>query len=122
MANPTDAVGLVETKGYVAAVEAGDAMVKAANVELVGYESIGGGLVTAVVRGDVAAVKAATDAGAAAAGRVSEVAAVKGVFYRAAPLPAPKVAFLFPGQGAQAVGRAVPIRSCSIGPTAISGL
>ena len=67
MANPTDAVGLVETKGYVAAVEAGDAMVKAANVELVGYESIGGGLVTAVVRGDVAAVKAATDAGAAAA-------------------------------------------------------
>ena len=47
MANPTDAVGLVETKGYVAAVEAGDAMVKAANVELVGYESIGGGLVTA---------------------------------------------------------------------------
>ena len=76
MANPTDAVGLVETKGYVAAVEAGDAMVKAANVELVGYESIGGGLVTAVVRGDVAAVKAATDAGAAAASRVSEVAAV----------------------------------------------
>ena len=76
MANPTDAVGLVETKGYVAAVEAGDAMVKAANVELVGYESIGGGLVTAVVRGDVAAVKAATDAGAAAARRVGEVVAV----------------------------------------------
>jgi ethanolamine utilization protein EutM len=76
MANPTDAVGLVEAKGYVAAVEAGDAMVKAANVELVGYESIGGGLVSAVVRGDVAAVKAATDAGAAAAARVSEVAAV----------------------------------------------
>jgi ethanolamine utilization protein EutM len=76
MANPTDAVGIVEAKGYVAAVEAGDAMVKAANVELVGYESIGGGLVSAVVRGDVAAVKAATDAGAAAAARVSEVAAV----------------------------------------------
>ena len=76
MANPTDAVGLVETKGYVAAVEAGDAMVKAANVELVGYESIGGGLVTAVVRGDVAAVKAATDAGAAAARRVGELIAV----------------------------------------------
>ncbi len=76
MANPTDAVGLVETKGYVAAVEAGDAMIKAANVELVGYESIGGGLVTAIVRGDVAAVKAATDAGAAAAARISEVMAV----------------------------------------------
>ena len=76
MANPTDAVGLVETKGYVAAVEAGDAMVKAANVELVGYESIGGGLVTAIVRGDVAAVKAATDAGAAAARRVGELVSV----------------------------------------------
>ena len=76
MASATDAVGLVETKGYVAAVEAGDARVKAAHVELVGYESIGGGLVTAVVRGDVAAVKAATDAGAAAASRVSEVASV----------------------------------------------
>jgi ethanolamine utilization protein EutM len=76
MANPTDAVGLVEAHGYVAAVEAGDAMVKAANVELVGYESIGGGLVTAVVRGDVAAVKAATDAGAAAAARTADVVAV----------------------------------------------
>ena len=76
MPNPTDAVGLVETKGYVAAVEAGDAMVKAANVELIGYESIGGGLVTAVVRGDVAAVKAATDAGAAAARRVGELVSV----------------------------------------------
>ena len=76
MAKAQDAVGLVETKGYVPAVEAGDAMVKAANVELVGYESIGGGLVTAIVRGDVAAVKAATDAGAAAASRVGEVAAV----------------------------------------------
>ena len=76
MANPTDAVGLVETKGYVAAVEAGDAMVKAANVELVGYESIGGGLVTAVVRGDVAAVKAATEAGQRAAERLGEVVSV----------------------------------------------
>jgi ethanolamine utilization protein EutM len=76
MAKAQDAVGLVETRGYVPAVEAGDAMVKAANVELVGYESIGGGLVTAIVRGDVAAVKAATDAGAAAAARVGEVAAV----------------------------------------------
>ena len=76
MAKAQDAVGLVETKGYVPAVEAGDAMVKAANVELVGYESIGGGLVTAIVRGDVASVKAATDAGAAAARRVGELIGV----------------------------------------------
>jgi ethanolamine utilization protein EutM len=76
MAKPNDAVGLVETRGHVAAVEAADAMVKAANVELVGYESIGGGLVTAIVRGDVAAVKAATDAGAAAASRTGEVVSV----------------------------------------------
>ncbi len=72
----SEALGLVETKGLIGSVEAADAMVKAANVELIGYESIGGGLVTAVVRGDVAAVKAATDAGAAAASRISEVAAV----------------------------------------------
>lgn len=76
MANPSDAIGIVETRGQVAAVEAADAMVKAANVELVGYESIGGGLVSSIVRGDVAAVKAATDAGASAAGRAGEVVAV----------------------------------------------
>ena len=76
MANSHDAVGLVETKGYVAAIEAGDAMVKSANVELAGYESVGSGLVTAIIRGDVAAVKAATDAGAAAAARCGEVVSV----------------------------------------------
>jgi ethanolamine utilization protein EutM len=76
MANTHDAIGLVETRGQVPAIEAGDAMVKAANVELVGYESIGGGLVTAIVRGDVAGVRAATDAGAAAASKVGEVVAV----------------------------------------------
>lgn len=70
------ALGMVETKGLVAAIEAADAMVKAANVELVGKENIGGGYITVVVRGDVGAVKAATDAGAAAAGRVGEVVAV----------------------------------------------
>jgi len=87
MPNPTDAVGLVETKGYVAAVEAGDAMVKAANVELIGYESIGGGLVTAVVRGDVAAVKAATEAGAETASNVGELVSVHVI-----PRPHPELA------------------------------
>ena len=71
-----DALGLIETKGLTALIEASDAMVKAARVELVGYKQIGGGLVTAMVRGDVAACKAATDAGAAAAKRVGELVAV----------------------------------------------
>ncbi len=71
-----EALGMIETKGFVGMVEASDAMVKAARVELVGYERIGGGLVTALVRGDVAAVKAATDAGARAAERVGELVSV----------------------------------------------
>lgn len=71
-----DALGMIETKGFVAMVEASDAMVKAAKVELVGYEKIGGGYVTAIVRGDVAAVKAATEAGARAAQRVGEMVTV----------------------------------------------
>ncbi len=68
-----DALGMIETRGFTAMVEAADAMVKAAKVELVGYEKIGGGYVTAVVRGDVAAVKAAIEAGARGAERVGEV-------------------------------------------------
>ncbi len=76
MANNNDAIGLVETRGQVPAIEAADAMIKAANVEMVGYESVGGGLVTAIVRGDVSAVRAATDAGSGAAGRVGEVVSV----------------------------------------------
>ncbi len=72
----SDALGLIETRGFVALVEASDAMVKAAQVTLVGYEKIGGGYVTAIVRGDVAAVKAATDAGAAAANKVGELVTV----------------------------------------------
>ncbi|MCA9752754.1 MAG: ethanolamine utilization microcompartment protein EutM [bacterium] len=72
----SEALGLIETRGFVALVEASDAMVKAANVTLVGYEKIGGGYVTAIVRGDVAAVKAATDAGAAAANKVGELVTV----------------------------------------------
>ena len=72
-----DALGLIETKGFVGMVEASDAMVKAARVELVGYEKgYGGGYVTAIVRGDVAAVKAATEAGARAAERVGELVSV----------------------------------------------
>jgi microcompartment protein CcmL/EutN len=71
-----DALGMIETKGFVGMVEASDAMVKAARVELVGYEKIGGGYVTAIVRGDVAAVKAATEAGQRAAERVGELVSV----------------------------------------------
>ena len=72
-----EALGMVETKGLVALVEACDAMLKAANVTLLGWQKIGSGLVTALVVGDVAAVKAAIDAGAAAAGRVGEVVGVQ---------------------------------------------
>ncbi|EGY80511.1 MAG: propanediol utilization microcompartment protein PduA [Peptoniphilus sp.] len=72
----SDALGMVETKGLVGAIEAADAMVKAANVTLVGYEKIGSGLVTVMVRGDVGAVKAATDAGAASARAIGEVISV----------------------------------------------
>ncbi len=71
-----EALGMIETRGLVALVEAADAMVKAAKVELVAYEKVGSGYVTALVRGDVAAVKAATDAGAAAARRVGELVSV----------------------------------------------
>ena len=71
-----DALGLLETRSFAAMVEGADAMVKAANVELVSYEKTGGGYTTAVIRGDVAAVKAATDAGRTAASRVGEVVAV----------------------------------------------
>lgn len=71
-----DALGMIETRSFAAMVEASDAMVKAAKVELVGYEKTGGGFVTSIVRGDVAAVKAATDAGARYAERVGELVAV----------------------------------------------
>lgn len=71
-----EALGMVETRGLVAMIEAADAMVKAANVRLVGFEKIGSGYVTAIVRGDVAAVKSAIDAGAAAAAKVGEVMSV----------------------------------------------
>ena len=71
-----EALGMIETKGLVGMVEAADTMVKAAKVTFIGYEKVGGGLVTAIVRGDVAAVKSATDAGAASARRVGELVSV----------------------------------------------
>jgi len=76
MADYKEALGMIETRGFVAMVEAADAMVKAANVKLVRYEKIGGGYITAIVRGDVAAVRSAIDAGSAAASRVGEVVSV----------------------------------------------
>jgi ethanolamine utilization protein EutM len=77
MANLSEALGMIETKGFVALVEATDAMMKAANVKFLGWDKIGSGLVSAFVTGDVAAVKAATDAGAAAASRIGEVVSVQ---------------------------------------------
>ena len=76
MDNSMIALGMIDTRGLVGAIEAGDTMVKAANVTLVGSEYVGSGLVTVMVRGDVGAVKAATDAGAAAAQRVGELVSV----------------------------------------------
>ena len=76
-ASQLEALGMIETKGLVALIEASDAMMKSANVTLIGWQKIGSGLVTAMVVGDVAAVKAAADAGAAAAGRVGEVVGVQ---------------------------------------------
>ncbi len=73
---PASALGLLETRGLVALIEGSDAMLKTANVRILGYDKAGSGLVTAYIEGDVAAVKAAVDAGAEAAGRVGEVVAV----------------------------------------------
>ena len=89
-----DALGMIETKGLVGAIEAADAMVKAANVYLVGKEHVGGGLVTVMVRGDVGAVKAATDAGAAAAQRVGELISVHVI-----PRPHAEVEAIIPSIG-----------------------
>ena len=77
MAKAMEALGMIETKGFIALVEATDAMMKAANVEFLGWDKVGAGLVTAFVTGDVAAVKAATDAGANSAGRIGEVISVQ---------------------------------------------
>lgn len=77
MAKAMEALGMIETKGFVPLVEATDAMMKAANVTFLGWDKVGSGLVTVFVTGDVAAVKAATDAGASAGGRVGEVVSVQ---------------------------------------------
>ena len=77
MAKIREALGMIETKGFISLVEATDAMMKAANVQLLGWDKVGAGLVGSFVSGDVAAVKAATDAGATAAGRVGEVVSVQ---------------------------------------------
>jgi len=93
------ALGMVETKGLVGAIEAADAMVKAANVVLIGSEYVGGGFVTVMVRGDVGAVKAATDAGAAAAKRVGELVSVHVI-----PRPHSDVEMILPQSSKGAIG------------------
>ncbi len=96
-----DALGMIETRGLVAMIEAADAMVKAAKVILVGWERIGSGYVTVLVRGDVAAVRAATDAGAAAARRVGELISVHVI-----PRPHPSLEESLPIGKAQAAAAA----------------
>ncbi len=86
-----EAIGMIETKGLVGSIEAADAMVKAANVTLMGEERIGGGFVTVIVKGDVGAVKAAVDAGAAAAKRVGELVSVHVI-----PRPHPELDLILP--------------------------
>ncbi len=93
------ALGMVETKGLVGAIEAADAMVKAANVTLIGSEYVGGGFVTVMVRGDVGAVKAATDAGAAAAKRVGELVSVHVI-----PRPHEEVEMILPKSTKGSIG------------------
>ena len=93
------ALGMIETKGLVAQFEATDAMLKAASVDLIGWEKIGSGNVAVFVRGDVAAVKAATDAGANAAGRVGEVIAVQVI-----PRPHDDLGIVLPARGVRGKG------------------
>ena len=93
------ALGMVETKGLVGSIEAADAMVKAANVTLIGSEYVGGGFVTVMVRGDVGAVKAATDAGAAAAKRVGELVSVHVI-----PRPHEDVEMILPKSSKGSIG------------------
>ena len=88
---PGEALGMVETRGFVGMIEAADAMVKTANVTLVGWQKVDAGLVTAIVRGDVASVKAATDAGAAAARKIGELVGVHVI-----PRPVDELGTIFP--------------------------
>ncbi|MGC4005393.1 MAG: BMC domain-containing protein [Pirellulales bacterium] len=94
-----ESLGMIETKGFIALVEASDAMMKAANVKFLGWDKVGSGLVTAFVTGDVAAVKAATDAGASAAGRIGEVVGVQVI-----PRPHEDLEVVLPVKAARAGG------------------
>lgn len=95
-----EALGMIETKGLVTLIEAADAMLKSANVRLIGYEKVGRGYVTAYVKGDVAAVKQATDAGSAAASKVGEVISVHVI-----PRPHDDVANMLPGGANKKAGK-----------------
>ncbi|MBN73343.1 MULTISPECIES: BMC domain-containing protein [Gimesia] len=97
MAKAMEALGMVETKGLISLIEAADAMLKAANVQMIGWEKVGSGLVTGFVVGDVAAVKAAVDAGAAAASKVGEVVSVQVI-----PRPHEELASVLPSKTAAA--------------------
>jgi ethanolamine utilization protein EutM len=99
-----EALGMIETKGLTALIEASDAMLKSANVTLLGWQKIGSGLVTAMVVGDVAAVKAAVDAGAAAAGRVGEVIGVQVI-----PRPHEDLGTVLPTAGKKAAAQAAGV-------------
>ena len=104
---PFEALGMIETKGFIGAVEAADAMVKTANVVLVGKEYIGAGYVTVMIRGDVGAVKAATDAGAAAARRVGELVSVHVI-----PRPYAEVEKILPKRPGRGDQGAALLRKC----------
>lgn len=99
MAKTMEALGMIETRGFVVLVEATDAMLKAANVQFMGWDKVGSGLVTAFVTGDVAAVKAATDAGASAGGRIGEVVSVQVI-----PRPHDDLNIVLPPTGKKAAG------------------
>src|SRR5438874_13569979 len=103
--NHMEALGMVETKGLTALIEASDAMLKSANVTLIGWQKIGSGLVTAYIVGDVAAVKAAIDAGSAAAGRVGEVVGVQVI-----PRPHEDLGTILPIAGKQSAAQPVGVK------------
>lgn len=99
MAKAMEALGMIETKGFVTLVEATDAALKAANVQFLGWDKVGSGLVSVFLTGDVAAVKAATDAGAAAGGRIGEVVSVQVI-----PRPHSDIDVVLPATGKSAKG------------------
>jgi len=96
MAKVMEALGMIETKGLISLIEASDAMLKSANVKMIGWEKVGSGLVTGFVVGDVAAVKAAVDAGASAAGKIGEVVSVQVI-----PRPHEELSGVLPKQAAK---------------------